>query len=128
MTSENTRSAQEVLDDHLYQRKTGTVEGDLDRNFAEDVVVMSGDGIFHGHDGVRSTASILHDALHGASFEYHTTLVEGELAFLQWSARSDDATVNDGADSFIIRDGKIVGQTIHFTPVRNLQKDEQTNE
>lgn len=92
------------------------------------MVVISGDGIFHGHDGVRNTASILRDELHGASFDYHTTLVEGELAFLQWSARSDDARVNDGADSFIIRDGKIVGQTIHFTPLHGRPKDDQTNE
>lgn len=115
--AEQHRSAQEVFDDHLWQRKSGTVEDDLARNFAADVVVISGDGIFHGHDGVRQTAAILHEALRGGSFTYHTTLLDGELAFLQWSVRSDRATVDDGADSFIIRNGKIVGQTIHFTPV-----------
>ena len=111
------RSAQEVFEDHLRQRKSGTVADDLARNFAEDVVVLSGDGIFHGHHGVRDTAAILHESLQGGSFTYHTTLVEGEMAFLQWSACSEKATVDDGADSFVIRDGRIVGQTILFTPV-----------
>jgi hypothetical protein len=41
--------------------------------------------------------------------------VVGELAFLKWTARCPRAEVGDGADSFWIRDGRIVAQTIHYT-------------
>jgi hypothetical protein len=65
--------------------------------------------------GVRRLAQILQEQLPEAGFEYRTRLVEGEVAFLEWSARSDRAKVEDGADSFLIRDGRIVVQTIHYT-------------
>jgi len=44
-------------------------------------------------------------------------LVEGELGFLEWSARGSGAEVEDGADSYLIRDGRIVAQTIHYTVI-----------
>ncbi len=47
--------------------------------------------------------------------EYRTRLVEGEVAFLEWAARTDNAGAEDGVDSFVIRDGRIVAQTIHYT-------------
>jgi hypothetical protein len=49
------------------------------------------------------------------TFEYRTRLVESELAFLEWTARADGTWVEDGADSFLIRDGRIIAQTIHYT-------------
>jgi hypothetical protein len=51
----------------------------------------------------------------GAISEYTTQLVEGEAAFLEWRARSKSVRVSDGADSFFIRDGLVVAQTIHYT-------------
>lgn len=42
-------------------------------------------------------------------------LVAGEMAFLEWTAASKKAIVEDGADSYLIRDGRIVAQTIHYT-------------
>ena len=38
------RSAQEVFADHLREGKEGSVEVDLVRNYAEDVVILSGRG------------------------------------------------------------------------------------
>jgi hypothetical protein len=37
------------------------------------------------------------------------------VAFLAWTAEVEHARVRDGADSFIIKDGWIVAQTIHYT-------------
>ncbi len=51
----------------------------------------------------------------GAAFEYTTQLVEGKAAFLEWTARSESVRVVVGADSFFIRDGPVVAQTIHYT-------------
>jgi hypothetical protein len=35
---------------------------------------------------------------------------------LRWSARTDEEPVPDGADTFVVRAGKIVAQTIHYSP------------
>jgi hypothetical protein len=51
-----------------------------------------------------------------AQYTYNETLVAGPYAFLQWSARvASEERVTDGADSFVVQDGLIVLQTIHYT-------------
>jgi hypothetical protein len=114
-----TRSAKDVLDDHLRESQVDSVEVDLARNYAEDLVVLTRHGVYRGHDGLRQLAERLRQELPDAVFEYRTRLVEGEIGFLEWSGRGDGAQVDDGADSYLIRDGKIVAQTIHYT-VRRL--------
>jgi hypothetical protein len=111
------RTTREVFEDHLQLAKDGDLETDLARNVAADIVVFMADGIYHGHEGVRELAARLMDELPSARFEYTTVLSEGEVAFLEWRADASGAVVTDGADSFVVRDGKIVAQTIHYTVV-----------
>jgi hypothetical protein len=109
------RSAAAVFKDHLRLRQRGALEKDLSRNFSDEVVLLTACGVYRGHDGIRRLARLLQEQLPCATFEYRTKLVEGEVAFLEWAARCPKAEVRDGADSFLIRDGKIVAQTIHYT-------------
>jgi hypothetical protein len=113
------RSAETVLQDHLRESQLGSVEDDLERNYAEDVVLLTGRGVYRGHDGVRELNRMLMEELPEARFEYRTRLVHGEMGFLEWAARADGARVDDGADSYLIRGGKIVAQTIHYTVRRD---------
>jgi hypothetical protein len=115
MSQSPLRSAKEVLDDHLRESQDGSVEADLSRNYGEDLVVLTSDGIYHGHDGLRQLAEKLSNEVPNPVFEYRTRLVEGDVGFLEWTCRGDNAYVNDGADSYVIRNGKIVAQTIHYT-------------
>jgi hypothetical protein len=57
----------------------------------------------------------LEEDLPGGDFEYLTRLTTGDYAFLEWRGQSKDIHVEDGADSFVIRDGRIVMQSIHYT-------------
>lgn len=109
------RSAVEVLDDHLSESQTGSIEDDLARNDAQDLVVLTGRGVYRGHDGLKELAQLLEQELPHATFEYRTRLIEGEMGFLEWTARAAGAVVDDGADSYLIRDGRILAQTIHYT-------------
>ncbi|MDP9438096.1 MAG: nuclear transport factor 2 family protein [Actinomycetota bacterium] len=115
MDDDRNRAAREVFEDHLRQGKHGSVEEDFARNYSEDVVLLTGRGVYRGRKGLQRLAQMLAEELPGADFEYRTKLVEGEMAFLEWKAHSKDARVDDGADSFCIRDGRIVSQTIHYT-------------
>lgn len=105
-----TRTAREVFDDHLHIGVEGTVEEDIDRNGASTVVILSSDGVRHGYDGLRAQADEIQRELPNCTFHYATRLVEGEIAFLEWTAEADGARVRDGADSYLIRDGRIVAQ------------------
>jgi hypothetical protein len=110
------RSAREVLDDHLRLAHAWDVETDLARNFSAEIILLTGYGIFHGFAGVREKARLLAEHLPGGRWSYHTIMAEGELGFLEWSAVAENgARVEDGADSYLIRDGRIRGMTIHYT-------------
>ena len=111
----SSRSPAEVLNDHLQLAAEGDWQNDLARNVAPDIVVLTGFGVFEGVDQVRVLAELLDAQLPNATFEYTTVVVRGEVGFLEWHADADRARVRDGADSFLIRNGKIVAQTIHYT-------------
>lgn len=117
------RSAREVLDDHLdiANRWKGAsleevLEEDLRRNVSEDIVILINRGTFRGHDGVRELAEMLAVELpHHEQFEYTYVAVDGRVGLLEWSYEDADARVRDGVDSYVIENGKIVAQTIHYT-------------
>lgn len=112
------RSTREVLDDHLALAADGDLETDLSRNFAEDVVLLTGYGVFRGIEGVRAKAGLLAAQLPGGRWSYRTVMAEGELGFLEWAGEGQNgARVEDGADSFLIRNGRIQAMTIHYTVI-----------
>ena len=128
----SSRTAQEVLDDHLnlaedwgahegVERVTKedierAVEEDMRRNVSEDIVILINRGTFRDYEGVRQLARMLVEELpEHNSFEYTYKAVEGRMGFLEWSYEDANVRVKDGADSYLIEDGKIVAQTIHYT-------------
>jgi hypothetical protein len=115
MDRERRRSTRSVFADHLRTAAKGDVEGDIRRNYAEDVVLLTGIGVLRGHDGVRRSRDVLESDVPSGKYRYVTRLVEGDCAFLEWRAEADAVEVDDGADSFVIRDGLIRVQTIHYT-------------
>jgi hypothetical protein len=113
-----TRTPQDVFDDHLRLRSKADFETDLRRNYAEDVLLFCEVGVLRGHSAIRQSAKRLGLQLPGARFDFTTRDVAGEYAFLVWKARSDRFEVEDGADSFVIRDGRIVMQSIFYRLAR----------
>jgi len=120
----SSRSAQEVLDDHLNIAQNWgaeedierVVEEDMRRNVSEDIVVLINRGVFRGHEGVMQLAQMLGEELpeHNA-FEYTFRAAEGKIAMLEWAYEDTTVRVRDGVDSYLIEGGKIVAQTIHYT-------------
>ena len=109
------RSAAQVFEDHLRLAGEHRFEEDIQRNVSPDIVVLERRGIFRGHKGVRELARLLERELPGAPYVYTNRLIEGRVAFLEWTAQAEHARVSDGADSFLIEDGWIVAPTIHYT-------------
>lgn len=112
------RTPKEVLHDHLEKARLGKVEEDLEINYSEDTIVLSTYGTYHGIEGLRFLAEKLSEEIPDADFTYTNILVEGEIGFLEWKAESSNAKIEDGADSYWIRNGKIVAQTIHYTVLK----------
>jgi hypothetical protein len=109
------RSTEQVFKDHLALRLEGEVEKDIQRNYSADVVSITNHGIFHGHDGIRECSRVLREALPDAEFTYTRQIVCGEIAFLEWTGKgSGGRIVDEGVDTFLIRDGRIVAKTVHY--------------
>jgi hypothetical protein len=108
------RTPEDVLRDHLRRAKDGDLEGDIETNYAEDVVLIDRERVRHGHEGVADAARQLAQELPNASFEYVTTKVSGEIGYLQWTATADGASVEHGTDTYVIRDGLIRAQTWYY--------------
>jgi hypothetical protein len=109
------RSTREVFADHLRLAAEGDLDQDLARNVAEDVVMLTGRGVFRGHDGVRELARQLMSEIPSGRWTYVTELYEGRMAFLEWTVDEGPFRIRDGADSYLVEDGRIVVQTIHYT-------------
>ncbi|HVZ16046.1 MAG TPA: hypothetical protein VG897_02930 [Terriglobales bacterium] len=109
------RSATEVFDDHLRLAGEHRFEEDIDRNVSPDVVILERRGIFRGRDGAKELARLLEQELPKAPYVYTNRLIDGRVAFLEWTSKGEHAHVRDGADSFVIENGWIVAQTIHYT-------------
>ena len=115
MTDLAARSTREVYEDHLRLADENDLEGDLARNVAEDVVMLTGRGVFRGHEGVRELARQLMTEIPSGRWTYVTRLFEGPMAFLEWTVDEGPYRIRDGADSYLIEGGKIRMQTIHYT-------------
>ncbi|WP_106819463.1 nuclear transport factor 2 family protein [Janibacter massiliensis] len=122
------RGTGKVFDEHVQQGAHGTVDEDLERNYASDVVVLTGAGAHRGHEGVRELAELLRGQLPQAEFTYTARVFAGEVALLEWTAQAaNGGRVEDGADSFLIRNGRIQAQTIHYTVLPGSRQDKDRN-
>lgn len=87
MTTKQVRTTVEVFEDHLRLRERHAVEEDIARNYAEDVVLLTLEGVFHGHDGVRHTSQTLHELLPGGHYDYLKKQVAGGSTPI-WNGRA----------------------------------------
>ena len=109
------RSPEEVFDDHLQLAAEHRFAEDIERNIAPHCVILERRGTFHGREGALELARLLEEEIPHAPYVYTNRLIAGRIAFLEWTAEAADTRVRDGADSFLIEDGWIVAQTIHYT-------------
>ena len=108
------RPAQEVLADHLDRRAVGDIEGDLATNYAPDVVLLCEHGAFEGREAVRNSAEQLAQQLPKARQEIICQVCRDNYALVIWRAEADGIRAEHGADSFVIRDGRIVMQSVFY--------------
>ncbi len=104
-----------VIERHIARRLDGDLEGDLTENYDPAVVMLSRSGAREGFAGVRAEAADLARSLPDAAFEIVQLVTRAEFGYERWRATSRGGEVCDGVDAFVVRDGRIVAQTIHYT-------------
>ena len=109
------RTPTEVFEDHLQRQAERDLEGDLRENYDTACVLIASSGVYRGHEGVRAHCGHLYGRMPSARWRYDIKRVHGKYALLEWTAHDDGAAIEDGSDSFVIENGKIVAQTVHYT-------------
>jgi hypothetical protein len=111
------RTTREVIEDHLRRRATGDLDGDLQKNYDPDVIVLHPDGEARGHEGIRHLATRFSRYQNGSSLRCHRLLTSGEIGVLEWSGLGGrtDTLMLEGMESFVVRGGVISAQTLNYT-------------
>ena len=108
------RSPQEVFQHHAEVLIAGDLEG-IVSDYADDAVFITPNGVLRGKDGVREGFTKLLEDVPSAEWAVPTQIFEGDVLFIEWSAKAANTFVEDGIDTFVFRDGEIVVQTVRYT-------------
>jgi ketosteroid isomerase-like protein len=105
-------STKDVLDHHLKAFDQGDLNGVLS-DYAPGAVFFTKDGVRKGVDAIRPLfeALIAEFGNPGATFNMKQQLVEGDYAYISWTAKTADNVYELATDTFVVREGKIVAQS-----------------
>src|SRR6516164_4213299 len=105
-------TTKDVLKHHLEAFDQGDVNAILS-DYAPDVVLFTKDGALKGVDALRPVFERLVEefAKPGATFNMQQQVVEGDYAYILWTAETTDNRYELATDTFVIRNGKIVAQS-----------------
>ena len=109
-----TRTPEEVFQHHAQALGAGDLD-EIVADYSDDAVFITPAGVRHGKDGVRAGFTQLLADVPDADWALPTQIYQDDLLFLEWTADSAKARVDDGIDTFVFRDGLIRAQTVRYT-------------
>jgi ketosteroid isomerase-like protein len=107
-----TRTTREVIDSHLGSFGARNLDGILS-DYAQDAVLFTPQGPLRGVDAIRPLfqAMLSEFGKPGATFSLKHLSVDGEHAYILWTAETADNVYELGTDTFVVRDGRIAVQS-----------------
>ncbi len=105
-------STKDVLDHHLNCFGAGDLNGIL-ADYAPGAVLLTPDGPLTGVDAIKPLfqALLTEFGKPGAGLSIKQQYVEGDYAYLLWTAETADNVYELATDTFVVRDGMIVAQS-----------------
>jgi ketosteroid isomerase-like protein len=107
-----TLSTSDVLDRHLKSFAEHDLDGVL-ADYSPDAVLFVPDGVLRGPDAIKPLFDTLISefAKPGSSFTMLQRLIDGDHAYILWSAETADNWYEFATDTFVVQQGKIVAQS-----------------
>ena len=105
-------TTREVLRNHLTSFGRGDLDGIL-ADYAPTAILFTPGGELVGVDAIRPlfVELLAEFAKPGASFALERESVNGDFAYILWSAETADRTYELATDTFVVQGGKIVAQS-----------------
>ena len=111
------RSTKEVWEHHCIAFANANID-EVMLDFAEDSVYITTNKVIRGRENIRELYDSHFKTLEKDSLSTIVSqTLEGEIVFFEWTFESPTIMIMDGVDTFIIRNGYIVAQTMRSTPV-----------
>ena len=105
-------STKDVLEHHLKSFGEGNLKGILS-DYAPGAVLFTPEGPLRGIDAIRPLfqAMLAEFGKPGSVFSMKQQFIEGDYAYILWTAETADNVYEMATDTFVVRDGKIVVQS-----------------
>jgi ketosteroid isomerase-like protein len=106
------RSTRDVLDNHLNCFGARNLEGILS-DYAANAILFTPEGALNGPDAIKPLFQNLLGEFSkpGSSFNMKHVSVDGECAYIIWSAETADNIYEFATDTFVVKNGKIAVQS-----------------
>jgi hypothetical protein len=106
------KTTKDVLDNHLMCFGKGDLNGILS-DYAPMAILFTPDGALVGVEAIRPLFEglLAEFAKPGSSFELKHQSIEGEYAYILWTAETADNSYDLVTDTFVVQGGKIVAQS-----------------
>jgi ketosteroid isomerase-like protein len=107
-----TITTNDVLDRHLRSFAERDLEGVV-ADYSSDAVFFTPSGPLKGPDAIKPFFQTLASefAKPGSSFKMLQRCIEGDHAYIIWTAETADNSYELATDTFVVRNGKIVAQS-----------------
>lgn len=107
-----------ILENHLASFGRGDLDGIL-ADYAPGAILFTPGGPLAGVEAIRPLfVGLLEEfAKPGASFDLKHQSIEGDYAYILWSAETAENRYELATDTFVVEDGKIVAQSFAATIV-----------
>ena len=111
-SAEISRQTEAVLAHHFEAFGKGDVD-DVLSDYTKESKLFTPDGVLEGTAAIRPLFEKFSGEVlpPGSEFKITKRIVDGETAYIVWTAESEKVKFVLGTDTFIVRDGKIVTQT-----------------
>ncbi len=105
-------STKDVLDHHIKCFGENDLEGVLS-DYASDALLFTPNGPLKGTDAIRPffQAMLAEFGKPGATISMSHQSIEGDYAYVCWTAETAENVYELGTDTTVVRDGKIVVQS-----------------
>src|SRR6185295_12516832 len=105
-------STKDVLDHHIKCFGKGDLEGILS-DYAPDAVLFTPDGPLRGAAGIGPFFQMMFVEFGkpGAAVSMKRQTIEGDYAYVVWTAETADNVYEFATDTLVVRDGRILAQS-----------------
>ena len=102
----------EVLDHHWVAFQANDLEGTM-ADYSEESVLITPDKTFKGLKEIRENFVYAFSLFpkDSSTFQLDKSIINQDVGYIIWQAKSPKINLTFGTDTFIIQDGKIVRQT-----------------